>query len=59
MVRMEVAPGQAGFRSHWAVMTRTKAYFDNALLKDAKRMEAPKNFLPWKDDYSSLISILY
>ena len=59
MVRMEVAPGQAGFRSHWAVMTRNKAYFDNALLKDAKRMEAPKNFLPWKDDYSSLISILY
>jgi len=47
-----------GYRSEWALITKDQAFFKHAQLVNAKDIPEPKNFKLWKDDYSSLISIL-
>ncbi|WP_114637013.1 spermidine synthase [Polynucleobacter necessarius] len=54
-----VPEAEEGFRSHWVLMSSGKDYFQNANLANAQLIKAQKNFKPWKDDYSSLISIMY
>lgn len=58
MVVYDIPEGQEGFRSHWALMTKNNDFFKDARLINAKTIDAPKNFKPWKDDYSSLISVM-
>lgn len=59
MVIYEPSENEVGYRSHWALMTKNKEFFKDARLINAKAIEVPKNFKPWKDDYSSLISVMY
>jgi spermidine synthase len=47
-----------GYRSEWALISKDQTFFKNAQLVNAKDIPEPKNFKLWKDDYSSLISIL-
>jgi hypothetical protein len=58
MVIYEPSESEDGFRSHWALMTKNKDFFKDARLINTKTIDAPKNFKPWKDDYSSLISVM-
>ena len=46
------------FRSRWALISGDRAFFKHASLVDATAIPAHKNFRPWKDDYSSIFSIL-
>jgi SAM-dependent methyltransferase len=59
MVSYKVPEGKEGFTSHWVLMTADKDYFNNATLLNAQQISTPRNFKPWKDDYSSLISVMY
>jgi spermidine synthase len=58
VVTHEGTAGNDGYRSEWALISKDKNFFKHAQLVNAKDIEAPKNFKLWKDDYSSLISIL-
>jgi hypothetical protein len=40
------------------LISKDKNFFKHVQLVNANDIEAPKNFKLWKDDYSSLISIL-
>ncbi|MBK8894133.1 MAG: hypothetical protein IPN64_08735 [Propionivibrio sp.] len=46
------------FRSRWALISADRTFFSKPQLKDAVPIVARKNFQPWKDDYSSIFSIL-
>jgi len=59
LVKYSETEGKIGFRSHWALLTRDKTFFDQAHLIKSEILESPQHFRPWTDDYSSLISILY
>jgi len=59
LVKYAEIEGKVGFRSHWALLTRDKNFFDEAHLVKAETLETPLHFRPWTDDYSSLISIMY
>jgi SAM-dependent methyltransferase len=59
MVIYEPSENEEGFRSHWALMTKDKHFFKDAALVKAIRIDTPKSFKPWRDDYSSLISVMY
>lgn len=58
VVTYAASAGDEGYRSEWALITKDKDYFKNVQLVNAKDIPAPKDFKLWKDDYSSLISIL-
>lgn len=45
-------------RSRWALLSSDPAFFKDARLAASTGVEAPKGFRPWKDDYSSIFSIL-
>lgn len=45
--------------SRWSIMSRDPAFFQQAELSDATRFQADAKFRPWKDDYSSILSVLY
>ena len=46
------------FRSRWALLSADPSFFSNPRLADATPIMARANFRPWKDDYSSIFSIL-
>jgi spermidine synthase len=58
VVTHEGTAGNDGYRSEWALISKDKNFFKHVQLVNANDIEAPKNFKLWKDDYSSLISIL-
>ena len=45
--------------SRWALLSRQPAFFEHTELSDASRFQADVKFRPWKDDYSSILSVLY
>lgn len=45
------------FSSRWALVTADAKFFDNPMLKNAKVLEERNDFTPWRDDYSSLLSV--
>ena len=45
------------FTSRWVLVTADEGFFDNPLLKNAKALEKRNDFSPWRDDYSSLLSV--
>jgi spermidine synthase len=45
------------FTSRWVLVTTDEGFFDSPLLKNAKTMESRIDFSPWRDDYSSLLSV--
>jgi SAM-dependent methyltransferase len=58
VVNFEAPEGKEGFRSDWALVTKNKEYYKNPLLIDAKDVVVKSTFKPWKDDYSSLVSVM-
>jgi hypothetical protein len=40
------------------VITDRKDFFDHASLQAMREVEAPEGFAAWRDDYSSLLSVL-
>lgn len=59
LVKYAEIEGKVGFRSHWALLTHDKAFFDQAHLAQSEPIETPQHFRAWTDDYSSLLSIMY
>jgi hypothetical protein len=45
-------------RSRWALISADAAFFKNPQLADATSLSTPARFRPWKDDYSSILSVL-
>ena len=45
------------FTSRWVLVTADEEFFRSPLLKNAKALEAKTDFSPWRDDYSSLLSV--
>jgi hypothetical protein len=46
------------FPFHWALISSDTAFFKDARLSGATTIVNPIGFQAWKDDYSSIISIL-
>ena len=46
------------FRSRWALISGDPSFFKHPSLINATPINVRSDFLPWKDDYSSIISIL-
>jgi len=45
------------FTSRWTLVTADAKFFDNPMLKNAKVLKERNDFSPWRDDYSSLLSV--
>ncbi|MCM0036391.1 MAG: hypothetical protein NBV66_11460 [Burkholderiaceae bacterium] len=59
VISFESSGNKEGFRSEWALISKDKAFFEDARMADAKTIAPPKDFKLWKDDYSSLLSIIW
>lgn len=46
------------FRSRWALISGDRSFFNHPNLADATSIIARRDFQPWRDDYSSIYSIL-
>jgi spermidine synthase len=51
-------PDALVLHSSWALLSKNAEFFKHPLLVQAKPMQAPANFQIWKDDYSSLFSVI-
>lgn len=51
-------PEKLVLRSRWALISSQPAFFNDPQLSSATRIADPSGFQPWKDDYSSIFSIL-
>jgi hypothetical protein len=58
VVSFEASGDRVGFRSEWALISKDQTFFKDARMADAKAIAPPKDFKLWKDDYSSLLSII-
>jgi SAM-dependent methyltransferase len=58
MVDSEGIDGTLVLRSNWALLSNDAAFFRSPQLASAKTLVEPPGFRPWKDDYSSIFSIL-
>ncbi len=46
------------YPSRWALMAKDPQWFEQAALKSAKTLNSQAGFVPWTDDYSSLIAVV-
>ena len=58
MVDAESIDGTLVLRSNWALLANDAAFFKSPQLSGAKLIADRPGFQPWKDDYSSIFSIL-
>ncbi len=58
LVNSENIPEKMVFHSRWALISSDPDFFKNPQLSNATSIAAPNGFQPWKDDYSSIFSIL-
>jgi spermidine synthase len=49
---------KVGYRSEWALVSKDKKAFRDIQFVNAEEIDTPKEFNLWRDDYSSLLSIL-
>jgi len=47
-----------GYRSEWALISKDKKSFREIQFVNAEEIDTPKDFNLWRDDYSSLLSII-
>lgn len=47
------------FRSQWAIIASNQDYFQNRTFINAQKITLIQSFKPWKDNYSSIISLIY
>jgi len=61
-IRLVEHPGNPGqvvaFPSRWILLTGKSEFFAHPSLNSLQTVAAPVNFVPWRDDYSSLLSVL-
>ncbi|MEO8120201.1 MAG: fused MFS/spermidine synthase [Rhodoferax sp.] len=58
LVDSEGIPEKLVLRSRWALISSDPAFFKDPRLSSATPITDPIGFQPWKDDYSSIFSIL-
>ena len=58
LVTHEGARSDLSFVSSWVLVTADAAFFDQPALQTAQAIEPRAGFAPWRDDYSSLLSVL-
>ncbi|MDB5884195.1 MAG: integral rane protein-like [Polaromonas sp.] len=58
LVDAEGIPEKLVLRSRWALMSRDAAFFRHPALGMATELGIPDGFRPWKDDYSSIVSVM-
>ena len=58
MVDSDGVEGTLVLRSNWALLSNDAAFFKSPQLVGATRIADQPGFQPWKDDYSSIFSIL-
>jgi spermidine synthase len=58
LVASENIPDKLVFASRWALISSDAAFFKDARLSSATRIDDTAGFKTWKDDYSSIFSIL-
>lgn len=58
MVNTLGMPDKLVLRSNWALISGDPAFFKHPNLNGAMDIGAPPNFRPWKDDYSSIVSVM-
>jgi hypothetical protein len=58
LVDSESIPEKLVLRSRWALVSSDTAFFKDPQLSSATTIADPDGFQPWKDDYSSIFSIL-
>jgi hypothetical protein len=58
MVDFEGDRDRLTFRSRWALISSDPSFFKHPGLIEATPIPVRSNFLPWKDDYSSIFSVL-
>ena len=51
-------PDALVLHSSWALLSQKESFFTHPELSQAKTLTAPADFQAWKDDYSSLFSVL-
>jgi predicted O-methyltransferase YrrM len=59
-IRLLEHPGDQdlAFASRWVLITGNKDFFDQTSLQAMREVDAPKDFVAWRDDYSSLLAVL-
>jgi spermidine synthase len=58
LVSLSVSDTNVGYRSEWALVSKDKKSFQNIQFVNAQEIEDSKGFNLWRDDYSSLLSIV-
>jgi len=58
LVDSESIPEKLVFHSRWALLGNDPGFFNDPQLSSATTIAARNGFQPWKDDYSSIFSIL-
>jgi spermidine synthase len=58
LVSVSASDTSVGYRSEWALVSKDKKAFQNIKFVNAQEIEDSKGFNLWRDDYSSLLSII-
>jgi spermidine synthase len=58
LVSFAASETKVGYRSEWALISKDKKASRDIQFINAQELEEPKGFTLWRDDYSSLLSII-
>ena len=58
LVEHEGQRSELSFSSRWVLVSGDATFFDQPALQAAQAIEPRAGFVPWRDDYSSLLSVL-
>ncbi|MEY3654512.1 MAG: hypothetical protein RL739_2682, partial [Pseudomonadota bacterium] len=58
LVEHEGDRSELSFSSRWVLVSGDATFFDQPALQAAQAIEPRAGFVPWRDDYSSLLSVL-
>jgi spermidine synthase len=58
VISFAAAENKVGYRSEWALISKDKKAFRDIQFINAQEIEDSKGFTLWRDDYSSLLSII-
>jgi hypothetical protein len=58
VVSFAASETKVGYRSEWALISKDKKAFREIQFINAQEIDEPKGFSVWRDDYSSLLSII-
>jgi spermidine synthase len=58
VISFAASENKVGYRSEWALISKDKKAFRDIQFINTQEIEDPKGFTLWRDDYSSLLSII-